>query len=316
MIQLQLQQELIKLISEQAALHDLFGQRKKGEKRTFDLADSKFWYLTTEQAEAYISSYGDSNYATKMQGPEYELLKNNSKKIINLLSDSFTFLSFGPGLEVNGKLLMNESILREKTPNYVGIDISPIILDATKKTLSTFEIEKNFFVGDFENREHLDLVNRQVPNNQKFVYLGATLSNYDTDMMLNFLRDTLSGDDLVYVSMQEKPSDIQALVDQYEDIVKSDMFDGVNQLGFDRSMIKPRYNESNSCMEAYVRVDTVPSLLEGLVSKWDELVFFTSKKPTKEYFQEKVSQYFKGEYFFENGFMGFVGKKNEEEMKK
>jgi len=89
------------------------------------------------------------------------------------------------------------------------------------------------------------------------------------------------------------------------------MTQGVRDLGFDSNSLKLRYNKDSFDVEEYLEVDEIPPLLKHTpLKKGDEVVFFTSRKPPREYFQEQISEFLDGDYFFENGFLSFVGKKN------
>lgn len=299
MIQLQLQNDLLKL----------FIKYKDDGKITHYLNDSKTWYVTPSQAKAYLDSHDDPKYASKMLGPEYALLQNNVDLIVEGLPEEFVYVDLGPGLAKKSRLILEHAIATGRKPVYSAVDISPIMLETAEHTLSDLNLESKTFLGDFSKKDNLYLVNKQLPNKPKFVYLGATISNYNTAYILDVLSSCFSSDDLVYLSMQEKPENIDFVIKQYEtQAYTQGLAEGVRQLGFDSTKMKVRFNEETHDVENYLEVEEVPFLLENMnVKAGDEVVFFTSKKSTRNYFQQHVDQFFEGNYIFEQGFMGFVG---------
>lgn len=281
-------------------------------KKLFYLNDSMTWYQTPQQALAYIASHKDPVYASKMLDSEFDLIKRNVSKIISCLPEDFTYLDLGPGVGEKSKLLLEEALYQKKNPFYSAIDISRTMLDVAVSTLSSLNLDSKTFVGDFSKKDDLDLVLRHLPSNPKFIYLGSTLSNYPTESMLSFLSNFCEHQDLIYVSMQEKPKDIASVIKQYETAAyTSGLSEGLRQLGFSADKLSVRYNEETFDVENYLVLERVPELLKDTCLEiGDELVFFSSKKPSRDFFKENINKYFKnGSYFFENGFLVFCGKR-------
>lgn len=298
---LKLQQELLKLLTKDIS--------KQG---IFYLNDSKTWYMTDEQAKTYLAlGERDDVYAKRMLSAEYSFLQEHISEFTDVLPDEYLCADLGPGYPDKTKFIMQESIQEGKDVSYAAIDISPYILNVVEQTIQPLAIDRSAFVGDFTSKEEFPLFYKQIKNIPKFFYLGETLGNYDTSTLLSFYHRNIQSDDLFYFSMQEQPQDINIILEQYSPEFYLDGFDvPVAQLGLDSKKLQTRYNYETYDIETYVEVEEIPELLKDTnVKEGDEIVFFTSKKPTREYFQKHISQYFQGNYFYDKGFMGFIGKK-------
>ncbi len=282
------------------------------QKEIHYLNDSKTWYMTPEQGRGYIAVHDSEQYASGMFDSEYCLLQKHSSKLMGLMPDNFTYLDLGPGAGKKSKLILNEAIALEKTPFYGYVDVSSFILGAAAETLQDLNLEQKPFLGNFVDEDNLSLMKQQLPNQPKFVYLGSTFANYEPNCLLYTFRHFLNSNDVLYVSMQEKPENIDSLLEQYSvEAYPSGFLEGLSQLGLHPKQLEVRYSEKNQRVENYVVIEKVPSLLENYVKEGDKIVFFTSRKTTRDNFEKDITLNFAGDFFYENGFMAFAGKRNE-----
>lgn len=76
-------------------------------------------------------------------------------------------------------------------------------------------------------------------------------------------------------------------------------------IGLNKKEIKVRFEKG--AIEHYITLDEIPDSLKEFADYGDEIVFFTSRKPTAEKFKKDTSKYLKGQYYENDKFIAIVG---------
>lgn len=182
------------------------GYSLEGKTRVWNIADSKLWYLTPEQAQSYLELEDSENFKELASNIEFDLLKKAIPEILSGLSgDKINVVDLGCG---DGKkaFFVVESIKEKTEVTYCPIDISSFMVMKAMETFSSSEVEKRvdfrYNISDFENLENITpLLNHGKSKGSLFLLLGYTLGNFEINDMLYQIRTAMNqGDTLVIVS--------------------------------------------------------------------------------------------------------------------
>jgi uncharacterized SAM-dependent methyltransferase len=184
------------------------GYSLEGNTRVWNIADSKLWYLTPEQAQGYLDLDSDSSYKKQTGQPQAEnLVEANIKEILINIGDSpinIVDLGCGDGLKAMNII----KLLKEKSPSlkirYCPIDISGYMVQKAIETVSKMDvneiIEFQYNISDFENLENVTplLIKNEYKKNI-FLLLGNTLGNFEIHELLYEIRSAMRENDIFIV---------------------------------------------------------------------------------------------------------------------
>ena len=161
------------------------GYSLEGNTRIWNIADSKLWYLTPNQAQGYLDLDSDETYAKDIgtsQGEE--LMEFFAQDIINSIGNNpFNIVDLGCGNGKRGAHLIK--VLKKINPNlkirYCPIDISGYMVE---KAIETFKdqdvevLELQYNISDFDNLVNvIPLLKKYKQGNLSVLYLSATRIN-------------------------------------------------------------------------------------------------------------------------------------------
>jgi len=181
------------------------GYSLEGNTRVWNIADSKLWYLTPEQAQGYLDLDKDATYRKDTGQPEAEdLVKNNIKEIFGKIGKepiNIVDLGCGDGEKAANiiKLLSGKVKLR-----YCPIDISGYMVEKAIETVSELEVDEiiefQYNISDFENLENVTpLLRKGEFKKNLFLLLGNTLGNFEINELLYEIRTAMKEGDLFLV---------------------------------------------------------------------------------------------------------------------
>ncbi|MDP2946548.1 MAG: L-histidine N(alpha)-methyltransferase [Nanoarchaeota archaeon] len=184
------------------------GYSLEGNTRIWNIADSKLWYLTPEQAQAYLDLEESQDYKKDTGQPQGEdLIQNNAKEILDLMgNESFNIIDLGCGDGKKAFKLVLE--LKKVNPlikiRYCPVDISGYMVEKAKKTFSSSDIDKviefQYNISDFENLDNIiPLLRKNEFKNNLILLLGNTLGNFEIHELLYGIRSNMKEDDLFVV---------------------------------------------------------------------------------------------------------------------
>lgn len=182
------------------------GYSLEGNTRIWNIADSKLWYLTPKQAQAYLDLEKSSEYNTAVNKfQSEELMKKNASQILKELKDetAINIVDLGCG---DGK---KAAELVKKFPSkikirYCPIDISSFMVEKAIQTFSQLNlgeiIEFQYNISDFENLENVTpLLRKGQFRRNLFLLLGNTLGNFEITDLLYAIRGSMETKDLLLV---------------------------------------------------------------------------------------------------------------------
>ena len=206
------------------------GYSKKGGTRVWDVSDSKLWYLTPEQAQAYLDLVSGEKYQEGIGPKELSMLNYNMndilKDVVNVEGINIIDLGCGDGKKGN---LFIKNMKDKVAVRYCPIDISGYMVEKAienvsninKKQIITFQ----WNVSDFENLENIaPLLRKNEFKKNLFLLLGNTFGNFETHEILYNITSGMNNNDLLLVGNGLNNGKIE------EDIVKSCR----ENIGFDK----------------------------------------------------------------------------------
>jgi len=180
------------------------GYSTEGSKKVWDVSDSKLWYLTPEQAQAYLTFQGVANYGSKLGSKEEILIRNSLKAIIDLVGiEPINLVDLGCG--DGKKAVVFLEFLKDKAKvRYYPIDISGYMVEKAIDRISKLNagevIESQWNISDFENLENVTaLLNRGGYKKNLFLLLGNTLGNFDMHDILYKIRNVMGDEDFLII---------------------------------------------------------------------------------------------------------------------
>jgi uncharacterized SAM-dependent methyltransferase len=191
------------------------GYSLEGNTRIWNIADSKLWYLTPEQAQAYLDLEDEEEYKKTVTQQELDLIDDNAKEILEKFGgEPINIIDIGCG--DGGKASMLIEKLKGTKIRYCPIDISSYMVNkAIKKVSKTNTVEVIEFqwnISDFENINNISTLLRQGEYKKNiFLLLGNTLGNFEINELLYEIRSSMKGGDYLLIGNgldHRKPEEI------------------------------------------------------------------------------------------------------------
>ncbi len=178
------------------------GYSLRGNTRVWNIADSKLWYLTPEQAQAYLDLEDAENFKQEASNSEFELLSKN----MSVIEASFgkgpvNIIDLGCG---DGKkaAYVIEKLKDGHKIKYCPIDISSYMVKSAVETVNKMNVgevvETQWNISDFENLENvIPLLIKGDFKKNLFLLLGHTLGNFDIHEILYEIRSSMKKNDII-----------------------------------------------------------------------------------------------------------------------
>jgi uncharacterized SAM-dependent methyltransferase len=200
------------------------GYSLEGKTRIWDISDSKLWYITQEQAQAYLNLVASEDYTKEIGPKEIMLIKTHISEILNVVlennKEAINIIDLGCG---NGKKAIKFiETLKDKNIKirYCPIDISGHMVQTALDNISKLNVEEivNFQwnISDFENLENISpLLRNKEYKKHLFLLLGNTFGNFETHELLYQVRNGMKDDDFLLIGNGLNNQKVE------EDIVKA-----------------------------------------------------------------------------------------------
>jgi SAM-dependent methyltransferase len=151
------------------------GYSLEGNTRVFNIADSKLWYLTSKQAQAFLDLENSTNYQKDVIQKEIDLINENIGVILeSIKDDKINIIDLGCGDGKKAILFVNKFKGKIKI-RYCPIDISSYMvekaLNRVKKTDVDEVVEFQWNISDFENIENISSLLKQGEYKRTFTLL-------------------------------------------------------------------------------------------------------------------------------------------------
>ncbi|MFA4960173.1 MAG: L-histidine N(alpha)-methyltransferase [Candidatus Pacearchaeota archaeon] len=278
------------------------GYSLEGNTRVWNIADSKLWYLTPDQAQAFLDLEDEMGYKKDITQKEIDLINENIKEIIDKFGDDpINIIDIGCGDGRKAAIFIEK--LKGKRVRYCPIDISSYMVSKALERLKKIDtveevVEFQWNISDFENLENVALLLRQGEYKRNlFLLLGNTLGNFEINELLYEIRSSMKGGDLLLIGNgldNRKPEDIMKSYNS-EHFNKFSIHP-ILQLGLQREDVEFGVRFKNGRIESFYTIKA-PKEIKFLgrtvrFDKGDQIVVIVSYKYNKDDFITFLNLYF------------------------
>lgn len=288
------------------------GYSLEGRTRVWNIADSKLWYLTPEQAQAYLDLEGSQEYKKAMFDTEIEMLKKHMHEIAEeiLNSEKINIIDIGCG---DGKKAVPViDVLNEKSSlRYCPIDISGYMVQKAIEKITKLNkgevVQFKWNISDFDNLENVSLLLRDKEFRQNFfLFLGSTISNFEPhEVMYEIMEAMDKNEDYVLMGVALTTTKIEDIIKSYSNNLQNDFLSRVlTSIGFQKKDLELNVRYKNSRIEfLYTIKDNITLKLgdqELIFIKGDQILVAVSHRYDEKELRRMMKLYFKETKFFIN----------------
>jgi len=287
------------------------GYSLEGNTRVWNIADSKLWYLTPEQAQAYLDLENVKDYNNKMFDTEIGMLKQFmpqiSTKVLN--GDTINIIDIGCG---DGKKAIPViDLLNEKVKlRYCPIDISRHMVSRAIEKIKALHkgevVEFRWNISDFDNLENVASLLIDEEFRQNFLlFLGSTISNFEFNEVMYEVAEAMSNTDYLLMGVALNTSTPDEIVKSYTTSkVDKFLYLMLKQIGFERDDVEMGVRFKNSRVEVFYTVKKDRKIDFGDKSlyfqKGDQILVAVSYRYNEAELRTMLKFYFKTVKFYFN----------------
>ena len=278
------------------------GYSLEGNTRVWNLADSKLWYITPQQAQAFLDLEQDRDYQKEVIEKEIDLIKKNISEITFEIKDKpLNVIDLGCG-DCKKAVIFLGHLQDTAKLRYCPIDISSYMvekaIDKMSKTNVKEIVKLQWNISDFENLENVTPLLRYGEFKDNFILLlGNTLGNFEIHELLFEIRSAMKDGDLLLIGngLDNRQSEeiLKAYNNPHLDNLLSKM---IIQIGLPKKNLKYGARFRNSRVEMYYTIleDTDVSFLGRTVhfNGGDQIIAAVSYKYDKDDFMSFLKMYF------------------------
>lgn len=278
------------------------GYSLDGKTRVWNIADSKLWYLTPEQAQGFLDLEQGEDYKREVIQKEIDLIKSNIPEIIKKLGNKpINIIDLGCG---DGKkaVLFTTNLKGRIKLRYCPIDISSYMvskaIDKIRKMNIGEVVEFQWNISDFENLENVaNLLRIGEYRNNLFLLLGNTLGNFEINELLYEIGSSMNRGDFLIIGNGLDNRNHEEIVKSYTDPTFDDwLMKIIRQLGLENEDVKFGVRFKNSRVEMYYTIlnDKKVTFQDKSVyfSKGDQILVCVSYKYDEKEFKKFMKLYF------------------------
>ena len=233
------------------------GYSLEGNTRVWNIADSKLWYLTPEQAQAFLDLERSEDYNREIIQKEIDLINKNMDKILREVGDGpLNIIDLGCG---DGKkaVIFIEHLKKKTKIRYCPIDISSYMVEKAINRISKMDVDEivkfQWNISDFENIENIaNLLRRKDFKKNFFLLLGNTLGNFEINELMYEIRSAMDWDDVLLIGNGLSTKNTEALLKSYTNKEVNNFLIKIPlQLGLEERDVKFGTRFQNSRVELY-----------------------------------------------------------------
>lgn len=278
------------------------GYSLEGNTRVWNIADSKLWYLTPEQSQAFLDLEQSADYQKDVINKEIDLIHGNIDEITTQLKDdNVNIVDLGCGDGKKAVLFIDKLKNRSKI-RYCPIDISSYMVEKAIARVSKLDVKEvvkfQWNISDFENIENIASLLRQGEFKRNFyLLLGNTLGNFEINELLYEIRSSMKDGDLLLIGNGLDNRNAGDILKAYDSKYLDNMLvKTVTQLGLPREKLHygARYLHSRVEMYYSVTENITLNFLGKTVNfnAGDQIIVAVSYKYNREDFSAFLKMYF------------------------
>jgi len=279
------------------------GYSLSGNTRVWNIADSKLWYLTPVQAQAFLDLEKSVDYQKDVIQKEIDLINKNMCEVVKKVEgENINIVDIGCGDGKKAVLFIEKFGLEHVKIRYCPIDISNYMVTKAINRIKKLNIEEiiefQWNISDFENLENVaNLIKSQKSGKNLFLLLGNTLGNFEINELLYEIRSSMECGEVLLIGNGLNNSNVEEIIKSYNTPdVYNFLIHLLTQLGFDSNDLEFGVKFENSRVELFYTVkDNVKiSFLDKKVyfNKGDQIIVSVSYKYDKDEFKSLLNLYF------------------------
>lgn len=270
--------------------------------RSWNVADSKLWYLTPKQAKGFIALESDGDYRRGITERETGLLSRHISDIHAELNEhQYNMIDLGCGDGKKAVFLISR-LQSDHRFRYFPVDYSSYMVDSAFETMRSSNLggvlKDKWNISDFENLSNVTpLIRGEGFQNNFLLLLGNTLGNFESDEMLHGIRGAMrAGDKLLIGNGLKVGNDEEAIKPYKRNLVNEFLIQVVEQAGLKPDEVEYDVTFRNSRVECFYRVkrDKTINHLGYTVDfkEGDEILTAISYKFSRGKFDDHLKKYF------------------------
>lgn len=286
------------------------GYSVEGNSRIWNIADSKLWYLTPEQAKAYLNMENSERMQKSFSKVEIYLMQEKIGEIRRLIGDSaINVIDLGCGSGKKAAKFIQ--LLNEKKTfkiRYCPVDINSNFvskaIDTVRAENPNEVIKMQWVVSDFENIENISrLLRYKEYQKNVFLLLGNTLENLELHDTIYQIRRSMNDGDVLIIGDGLDTKNKKELFHIYSSEKIEAFLDYIPlELGIEKKDFKILREFNNSRVEIYYELKKAKKIefsgREISFNVGDKLLVFFSYKYNKEDMRSFMKMYFDDAEFF------------------
>jgi uncharacterized SAM-dependent methyltransferase len=279
------------------------GYSLEGNTRIWNIADSKLWYLTPDQAQSYLDLENSQEYKESMMDREIRLLTKYMSEIGKQFSKENEIMIMDIGCGDGKKAIVPIEYLKKEGKKiiYCPIDISGHMVEKAKQRISKLDIDElvefKWNISDFENLENITPLLRRNKNGILMLFLGSTIGNFEMHEVLYEIRESMGPRDNLLIGVALATSEEKNYAEAYKtEYVDNFLGKVLEQLGFKRDEIEFGSRYKNHRVECFYTITKDKEIkFQGKkieFNKGDQVIVSVSYKYDEKQFEEALKLYF------------------------
>lgn len=284
------------------------GYSLEGNTRIWNLADSKLWYITPGQAQAFLDLEKSEDYQKDVIQKEIDIIDKNIKEITAEIKDKpVNIIDLGCGDGKKAVIFLSYLKSTGKI-RYCPIDISSYMVEKAIEKTSKMNIKEivklQWNISDFENLENITPLLRSGEYKDNFILLlGNTLGNFEIHELLYEIRSSMKDGDVLLIGNGLDNKHPEELLKSYRQKEIDDwLIKILFQIGLKKDDLKYDVRYRNSRVEEYysIKNDVEINFLGRTVrfNKGDQIITAVSYKYNRDDFMSFLKMYFSGVELF------------------
>ena len=278
------------------------GYSLDGNKKIWNIADSKLWYLTSSQAQAFLDLEKSESYNEEIIQKEIKLIKDSMSKILKMVGNGpHNLIDLGCGDGRKATLFIN-TLKEINKVRYCPIDISSYMVEKAIRNISKENVDEivkfQWNISDFENIENVaELLRYQDFKKNFFLLLGNTLGNFEINELIYEIRSAMGFDDVLLIGNGIATKDKESLLKSYNSPETNNFLIKIPlQLGLDKEDVTFGNRFKNQRIEFFYTIKRSKTISfqnkEVIFNKGDQIIVAVSYHYDKESFINFMKMYF------------------------
>lgn len=236
------------------------GYTKKKNQHTWDISDSRFWYLTPELSKGFLNLANYKPYKKVVIDRELLLIKRHTQKIVKFFGHKkFNLIDLGCGNGVKTREFIRH-LPKDIRIRYYPIDISSYFIETSVARINSLNSNKVVYIKpflvDFEEFNEISSIlrNNEYQHNLTLL-LGETISHYQiNEFLFQITQDMLPGDVVVIGNGYRKGKRF-VHIEKYKDPIFNDWFIYLMRgLGFKDNEVRYDARFANGRLELFYHI--------------------------------------------------------------